>query len=98
MQRCWPEPSSIDATEARAVGVKAASEAMNGATDGSIAIARMSNHPYRIEKRLIKLTEVAAKTRHMPPEFLHGHHDVSKAFCEYARPLVGDLPCFAHLV
>ena len=98
MQRCWPEPSPIDATEARAVGVKAATEAMNGATDGSIAIARMSNHPYRIEKRLIKLTEVAAKTRHMPPEFISGHHDVTKAFLEYARPLVGDLPSFAHLV
>lgn len=98
MQRCWPEPSPVDATEARAVGVKAASEAMNGATDGSIAIARTSNHPYKIEKRLIKLQDVAAKTRHMPPEFISGHHDVSKAFCEYARPLVGDLPSFAHLV
>lgn len=98
MQRCWPEPSPVDSTEARAVGVKAANEAMNGATDGSIAIARTSNHPYKIEKRLIKLGEVAAKTRHMPPEFIHGHHDVSKAFIEYARPLVGDLPNFAHLV
>ena len=98
VQRAWPEPSPVDATEARAVGVKAANEAMNGQTDGSIAIARVSNHPYRIEKRLIKLQDVAAKTRHMPPEFISGTHDVSKAFLEYARPLVGDLPVFAHLV
>ncbi|MFT3687265.1 MAG: 6-phosphofructokinase [Phycisphaerales bacterium] len=97
MQRCWPEPSQIDSTEARAVGVKAATEAMNGATDGSIAIVRVSNHPYRIEKRLVKLTEVAAKTRHMPPEFIAPPHDVTKAFLEYARPLVGELPQFAHL-
>jgi 6-phosphofructokinase 1 len=98
LQRAWPDPSPVDATEARAAGVKAASEAMNGHTDGSIAIARVSNHPYRIEKRLIKLQDVAGKTRHMPPEFISGHHDVSKAFVEYARPLVGDLPNFAHLV
>lgn len=97
MQRCWPEPSPIDASEARAAGVKAAGEAVNGATDGSIAIVRVSNHPYRIEKRLVKLTDVAAKTRTMPPEFIAPPHDVTKAFLEYARPLVGDLPSFAHL-
>jgi len=95
-QRCWPEPSSVDATEARAVGVKAATEAMNGQTDGSIAIVRVSNHPYRIEKRLIKLGDVAGKTRTMPAEFISGTHDVSKAFLEYARPLVGELPVFAR--
>jgi 6-phosphofructokinase 1 len=98
MQRCWPEASHVDAAEARAVGVKAAQEAMNGATDGSIAIVRLSNHPYRVEKRLIKLADVAAKTKHMPPEFINGTHDVSRAFVEYAKPLVGDLPHFAHIV
>jgi ATP-dependent phosphofructokinase / diphosphate-dependent phosphofructokinase len=97
MQRCWPEPSPIDAAEARAVGVKAASEAMMGQTDGSVAIIRMSNHPYRVEKRLVKLQDVAAKTRHMPAEFIQGHSDVSRAFIEYAKPLVGELPHFAKL-
>jgi 6-phosphofructokinase len=92
LQRCWPEPSPVDAAEARAVGVKAAQEAMTGLTDGSIALVRMSNHPYRIEKRVVKLQDVAAKTRHMPAEFIAGTNNVTKAFLEYARPLVGDLP------
>jgi 6-phosphofructokinase 1 len=98
LQRCWPEPSSVDAHEARQVGIKAAQEAMTGAQSGSVAIIRMSNHPYRIEKRLIPLTDVAAKTRHLPPEYIKGHADVSQAFIEYARPLVGELPQMAKLV
>ncbi|MGH7132428.1 MAG: 6-phosphofructokinase [Phycisphaerales bacterium] len=92
MQRCWIDPSHVDASEARAVGVKAANEAINGGTDGSVAIIRLSNHPYRIDKRMLKLSDVAGKTKVMPAEFINGTHDVSKAFCEYAKPLVGDLP------
>ncbi|CAN5740187.1 6-phosphofructokinase [soil metagenome] len=95
LQRCWPDASPVDMAEARAVGCKAASEAMSNLTDGSIAIQRVSNHPYRIEKRVLRLADVAAKTRHMPPEFILGTHDVSRTFIEYARPLVGELPHFA---
>lgn len=96
LQRCWPEPSHVDAGEARGVGVKAAQEAMNGQSDGSVAIVRLSNHPYRVEKRLIKLTDVAAKTKVMPPEFYHANKpDVTPAFIEYCKPLVGELPHFA---
>jgi 6-phosphofructokinase len=95
LQRCWPEPSPVDAAEARGAGVKAATEAMNGLTDGSIAIVRLSNHPYRVDKRVLKLSDVAAKTRTMPPEFISGHHDVSRAFIDYAKPLVGDMMQFA---
>jgi 6-phosphofructokinase 1 len=97
LQRCWPEPSHVDAAEARQVGTKAASEAAQGATDGSVAIVRLSNHPYKIEKRLVKLGDVAAKTRVMPAEFINGTHDVTRAFIEYCRPLVGELPHFARL-
>jgi 6-phosphofructokinase len=95
LQRCWPEPSPVDAAEARGAGVKAATEAMNGLTDGSVAIIRLSNHPYRVEKRVLKLSDVAAKTRVMPPEFINGTHDVSRAFIDYCKPLVGELPHFA---
>ena len=94
LQRCWPEVSPVDASEARLVGNFAAKEAMTGYTDGSIAIHRISNHPYKIEKRLVRLADVAAKTRHMPPEFISGTHDVSATFIEYAKPLVGELPVF----
>lgn len=97
MQRCWPDPSPVDALEARQVGVKAAQEAMTGLTDGSITILRTSNHPYKVEKRVVRLGDVAAKTKHMPPEFIQGHNNVTKAFLDYCRPLVGELPTMFKL-
>jgi 6-phosphofructokinase 1 len=97
LQRCWPEPSPVDSAEARLVGVFAAQAAVRGEQEGSVAIIRLSNHPYRIEKRLIHLSEVAAKTKVMPPEFISGTHDVSKAFIDYLKPLVGELPTMARL-
>ncbi len=97
MQRCWPQPSTVDADEARAVGVYAAQCAARGETEGSVAIVRLSNHPYRIEKRLLQLKDVAAKTKVMPPEFIKGSHDVAKEFVDYVRPLVGELPVMGRL-
>ena len=46
---------------------------------------------------LVPLTAVAAKTRHLPPEYLEGGNNVSRAFLDYARPLVGPLPTFELL-
>jgi 6-phosphofructokinase 1 len=97
LQRCWPEPSPVDAHEARAVGLFAAQQASQGATEGSVAIIRLSNHPYRVEKKLVALSDVAAKTKHMPAEFIQGNHDVTRAFIDYARPLVGELPTMGRI-
>jgi 6-phosphofructokinase 1 len=97
LQRCWPEPSPIDAAEARGVGIFAAQCASRGEAEGSISIMRMSNHPYRVEKRLVPLKDVAAKTKVMPPEFIKGTHDVDRAFIDYAKPLIGDLPSFGRI-
>ncbi|MCW5765663.1 MAG: 6-phosphofructokinase [Phycisphaeraceae bacterium] len=97
LQRCWPEPSQVDSGEARKVGQRAALEAVNGGTDGSVAMTRKSNHPYRIEHHVLRLSEVAAKTRTMPAEFIRGHHDVSREFLEFVTPLVGELPRFGKL-
>jgi len=96
IQRCWPEQSEVDAREARGVGRFAAELAASGDVDGSIAIKRTSapGEPYASEYQRVELSDVAAKTRHMPDEFLEGHNDVSKAFLEYATPLVGELPTF----
>lgn len=98
MQRYWPDTSPVDAGEARQAGNAAAKAAlMSGERSGSIAIARLSSVPYRSEMRLVKLTDVAAKTRHMPEEFLQGDCDVTPAFLEYLRPLVGPLPVFGRI-
>ena len=65
---------------------------MSGDLDGSIALKRSSNSPYRAEPSVVKLTAVAGKTRVMPGEFLKGNNDVSDAFIEYITPLVGEMP------
>jgi 6-phosphofructokinase 1 len=96
-QRCWADPSPVDSFEARQVGRAAARLAMTGNIDGSIAIKRTGNNPYRSEFVRVDLDKVAGKTRHMPEEFLKGHNDVSQEFIDYLRPLLGPIPSFARL-
>lgn len=97
IQRAWPDPSPIDVREARGAGRFAVRQAMKGDLSGSVAIVRLSNKPYKSGFRAIELSDVAAKTRHMPPEFIEGHHDVTRKFVEYVRPLVGRLPEMTRL-
>ncbi|MCA9274151.1 MAG: 6-phosphofructokinase [Phycisphaerales bacterium] len=97
MQRCYPDQSPIDVAEARGSGRFAAEVASQGDVDGSIAIVRTNDAPYESSFKRIELTDVAAKTRHMPAEFIKGTNDVTDAFIKYAAPLVGDLPEFAKL-
>ena len=101
IQRCWPDASPVDQREARGAGVFAASLAMQGDLDGTVAIERLSPiggaQPYAVRFARLDLSAVAAKTRHMPPEFLEGHAGVSETFLDYCRPLVGELPSFERL-
>jgi ATP-dependent phosphofructokinase / diphosphate-dependent phosphofructokinase len=99
IQRCWPEPSPVDATEARAAGRYAAELAARGESHASVIIVRTSNAPdaYASECARADLSAVARRTRHVPAEFISGSNDVSAAFHAYCRPLVGDLPKLARL-
>lgn len=101
IQRCWPDASVIDRIEARRVGRQAAAFALQGYQHGSVAIIRSgkgyAGETYASRFERIELSEVAAKTRHLPPEFIEGTHDVSQAFLDYCRPLVGDLPSFERI-
>ncbi len=101
LQRCWPDPSPIDSIEARGVGRFAASLASQGHTDGSVAIIRtgsgVGDEPYASDYKRIELTDVAAKTKHMSETFFDGTSDVSQAFIDYCKPLVGELPRFGQL-
>ncbi|MBK7403646.1 MAG: diphosphate--fructose-6-phosphate 1-phosphotransferase [Phycisphaerales bacterium] len=98
IQRCWPDTSPVDVAEARGVGRFAAELAIAGDLDGTVAIERVSPiggpQPYAAQFRRLDLNVVAAKTRHMPHDFLEGHNNVSQAFLDYCRPLVGPLPMF----
>lgn len=108
IQRCWPDTSPVDRMEARRSGRFAATLAMQGHHDGSVAIKRPGSGsalwlgsdngaPYVSEFERVELSAIAAKTRHMPREFIQGTNNVSRAFVEYALPLVGPLPTFERL-
>lgn len=101
VQRCWPEPSLVDTREARRCGRFAAQLAIAGRTSGSVTILRtgsgIGREPYISDFGCVDLSAVAAKTRVMPPEFIAGHNNVSRAFLDYCHPLVGELPGFERL-
>lgn len=97
LQRCWPDPSPIDAREARAAARFAVKCAARGDHSGSVAITRAKGKTYKAQFEPLELSDVAAKTRHMPPEFIDGHNNVTKAFLDYVEPLVGKLPEMARL-
>ena len=82
--------SETDANEAREVGEKAVQYAVWHSVDGSVAIKRVGD--YAVEYELLKLTDVAAKTKVMAAEFINAEgNGVTEAFLNYARPLVGEL-------
>lgn len=101
VQRCWPDQSLVDAKEARRVGRYAASLAMAGCRGRSATIQRsgsgLNAEAYRSDFGSVELKEVAGKTRVMPPAFIDGHNDVSRAFLDYCAPLIGDMPPFERL-
>ncbi len=98
-QRSFPGAASpSDASEARAVGRAALGFALAGdAQHGSVAIVRASNAPYSVRYERVELRLVARDTRPMEAELIRGDNDVSPAFVDYVRPLVGELPRIARL-
>lgn len=85
--------SPVDAREARQVGEQAVAAALSGCDSVSIAISRVSSQPYSVVYRTVPLSKVARHTRRMPAKFIRrSGNNVTSAFLEYARPLVGPLP------
>ncbi len=100
LQRSFPGiASKADSEEARAVGREAVKAALSGDhASGSIAIRRKPGKDYEIYYEVVPLRAVAKETRSMPDEFIAANgHDVTQAFLDYARPIVGELPAIAHL-
>jgi 6-phosphofructokinase len=82
--------SETDAHEAREVGEKAVQFSVWHDVDGSVAIKRVGD--YAVEYELLKLTDVAGRTKVMADEFINADgNGVTDDFKAYARPLVGDL-------
>ena len=90
LQRSFPGVvSSVDAREAREVGEKAAHYACARQMSGSVAIIRTGE--YAVSYELANLADIAAKTRRLPDEFINVEgNQVTGAFRDYLRPLLGD--------
>jgi len=94
LQRSFPGfVSEVDAREARLVGVEAVKASHDPAKiEGSIAMIRKSNSPYSIETTFTSIKNVARETKHMDESHIVNGCDVTAAFIEYVKPLVGKLP------
>ena len=95
LQRSFPGiASASDAIEARLVGVAAVQAAVcDEVSSGSIAIKRKATKKYGVDFEVVPLRCVAKETCHMPDAFINkAGNNVTQAFIDYARPLVGELP------
>ncbi|MFI5382177.1 MAG: 6-phosphofructokinase [Tepidisphaerales bacterium] len=95
LQRSFPGyVSATDAREAREVGrlaVQYTADPKNA--EGSVAMRRKPGGKYEIEYHLTPLATVARETKHLAPEYIgKDGNDITQAFIDYARPLVGTLP------
>ena len=95
LQRSFPGiASASDAEEARIVGAAAVLASVDDEiSSGSIAIKRKATKKYGVDFEVVPLRNVAKETRSMPDEFIaKTGNDVTQAFIDYAKPLVGALP------
>jgi 6-phosphofructokinase 1 len=93
LQRSFPGTVSMtDAQEARRVAEVAVKFSAQGETEGSVAMRRKPSGPYMVETFLTPLKTVARETKHMDASYIEGGNNVTDAFVQYLKPLVGDLP------
>jgi len=94
LQRSFPAIiSEVDAKEAWMVGEKAVKTALSQDADGSIAIRRKPGKKYQVYYERVPLKSVAKETQHMSAKFINKEgNDVTRAFIDYASPIVGKLP------
>lgn len=99
LQRSFPGVvSETDAREARAVGASGVRFAVKQHENGSVAIQRKKTKKYAVDFVRVPLKSVARETRHMPASFINkAGNDVTKAFVDYATPIVGKLPPIGRL-
>lgn len=95
LQRSFPGVASkVDQQEAFHAGQVAVRAALAGRlSKGTIAIVREEGRKYNVAFAPVPIADAAKFTRSMPKEYIAKNgHDVTEAFLEYVRPIVGDLP------
>ena len=97
-QRSYPDQSEVDRSEAYGAGRFAAQMALAGNIDGSVTVKREDTADYRVRFELVELSLVAGKTRLLPDEFINpAGNNVTRAFIDWARPLVGEMTPRPHV-
>jgi len=87
-----------DIDEAYMCGQAAVELARQGKTGLMVTLERASNDPYQCMTSTALLADVAVRAKPMPDEYLSADGSfVTKAFLDYVRPLVGELPCYTRL-
>ena len=91
--------SQVDRVEARQCGRKAVEFATAGDVDGSVAMKRADGAKYKISYFRAELKDVARHIKPLPRKFINkAGNAVTKAFTDYALPLVGELPRIGKLI
>jgi len=100
LQMCGSDrASSLDLEEAYLCGQRALEMAEEGKTGLMVSLVRGSvNGRYCTELGTAALADVAVKAKPMPDEYIdESGLFVTRAFIDYLKPLVGELPEFANL-
>lgn len=98
IQRSFPDQSPVDYEETLGLGEFAAKQALSGNIDGSVAMQRVSDDPYKMVYQLVDLKAVAGKTRHLPDAHINAAgNNVTDAFMKWGKPLIGELYEFGVL-
>lgn len=99
LQRSFPGVASeVDSREAYGAGFCAVTTSLiqaefHGVFTGTIGIQRRKGRKYAVDFVWMPITAAAKYTRSVPGEFIAENGcDVTKAFIDYARPIVGELP------
>jgi len=101
LQRSFPGMASrVDRKEAMQAGAAAVSfalKAARGAKDvpvkGTVGIRRAKGKAYKVEYVALPAQAAAKFTRSVPDAYIAKNgHDVTKAFIDYVKPIVGELP------
>lgn len=73
--------------------LKSGRETASPLTKGTIAIVRAKGKKYQVAFAPVPIANAAKYTRSVPKEYIAKNgHDVTPAFIDYAKPIVGDLP------
>lgn len=84
--------SPLDREEAVAMGELAAKAVLAKKTGVMSGLLRTSTAPYQCEQVYVPIEQVMLEERLLPAEFIaKSGSDVTEAFCDWCRPLVGDL-------